>query len=150
MTSREFPFWRLVGAIALGVSLANVAAWVAVESRLRWELHQAVEALRIETERAKAEGIKRLQDRQRAEFEKRQQSRDAQARSEAAEAAQRAARRAASERDAREGEYFPPADDSMPVNSFGCRNRVIVRRTADGWIPTLDGSGKPAGCRIEP
>jgi hypothetical protein len=97
MTSREFPFWRLVGAIALGVSLANVAAWVAVESRLRWELHQAVEALRIETERAKAEGIKRLQERQRAEFEKRQQSRDAQARSEAAEAAQRAARRAASE-----------------------------------------------------
>lgn len=53
-------------------------------------------------------------------------------------------------RDQQEGRYFPAAAPSMVVGEWACKDRQIVRRTADGWMVAKDGSGKPGRCRIEP
>lgn len=57
---------------------------------------------------------------------------------------------AAIERDQREGRYFPLASEKMKENTWACQDGKIVRRTADGWLVSLDGQGNPGKCRTTP
>jgi hypothetical protein len=146
MSPREFPFWSVAGSIAVGILLAGAIGWFVVEMRARWELRQMTSAMQAQNARARAERVKRQQERARADAASLARAREARDRS----AARQHEYERRAERDAREGQYFPPADEAMPELMFACKDGQIVRRSKSGWVVSVLGDGTPARCRTVP
>lgn len=155
--NKPFPFWSLALSIATGILISNAVTWFVVETRLRYELREAGRQLQAETQRLEREATIREQARQAETFRKQEMRRQADAREDAAQAAAAKAEadrlddfRRQADRDRREGEYFRAATDGLPVGTFACKDRQIVKRTDTGWTVTVKGDGSPARCRTEP
>lgn len=153
----SWSFWRVVAAVAVGSLIAAAVIWVAAEARARYELRQLERALHAEALKLQAE----MQAHTRAQEERARARRNQQRRQEyqaqeakrkrREEEQQRAATLAAAAlRDQKEGRYFPAAASDMKRDTWACKDRQIVRRTADGWMIARDGSGKPGRCRTDP
>lgn len=148
--SQDFPFWKLAVAIAVGLLIAVAVLAVVGAVSTHAAIEQMERSQREAAQRVQADRVKRLQAQaaKRAAVQQAAQRREWQAAQRRAEDSEAFERRRA--RDLVEGEYFPPAADSMKPLTFACKDRVLVRRTESGWQPTVDGNGKPARCRTSP
>lgn len=135
-------FWNVFGAVlAAGLVMATArlaSVWYATRA--------------VETELQKY--ADRARERQKAREQARAQRERELERSAAMKAAEEEKRHRrfleARARDQTEGEYFPPADDSIPELGFACKDGKIVRRVDGSWTVTVLGNGAPARCRIVP